>query len=64
MINMAHHRDETADAEADEVKKQDRYPLLEGGTKERADEGAYNRFTILMFYEEDISASVFHHFTM
>ena len=44
--------------------KRDWYPLSKGGMKERADEGEYNRFTILPFCEEDISASVFHHLTM
>ena len=63
------HRPETTDAEmvdaaADGVKKLAWSPSLEGGRKERSDEGEYNHFSILPFCKEDISTSVFHHFTM
>ena len=49
MINMALPRDDMADVAADGVKKLDRYPSSEGGVKERADEGEYNRFTFFPF---------------
>ena len=55
---------ETADSAADGFKKRARSPSSEGSVKERSDEGKYNHFTILPFCIEDISASVFHHFTM
>ena len=55
---------DTADAAADGVKKLAWSPSLEGGRKERSDEGEYNHFSILPFCKEDISTSVFHHFTM
>ena len=64
MINTAMPREKTSDSEAGGIKKRDRYPSSEGGVKERDDEGGYNRFIILSLCEEDISASVFHHFTM
>ena len=55
---------ETMDAAAYGVKNQDRPPLPEGDVKERSYKGEYNRFTISPFCEEDISATVFNHFTM
>ena len=63
------HRPETTDAEmvdaaADGVKKRARFPSSEGGVKERSGEGEYNHFAILPFFREDISARVFHHFTI
>ena len=64
MVNTALPRYETSDEAADKFKKWDRFPLLDGGAKERADEGDYNHFTILPFCKDNISASVFHYFTV
>ena len=55
---------ETADSAADGFKKRARSPSSGGRVKERSDEGKYNHFTILPVCIENISASVFHHFTM
>ena len=63
-INTAPPSDETLDAASDGVKKSDWSPSSDGGAKDRADEREYNRFTILPFCEDDISASVFHYFNM
>ena len=52
------------DAESDGVKKWGWYPLSERSVNDTSDEGEYNHFTILPFYEDDISATVIHHFTM
>ena len=52
------------DEETDGFKKRDHYLSLEGAVKERADEGENNCFTILPLFEEYLSATVFHHFTM
>ena len=43
--------EETEDAAADGVNNQDRSPSSEGGMTYWADEGEYNRFTFLPFYE-------------
>ena len=61
---MAPPRDKTSDSAADGVNMRARSPSSEGGVKERDDEGEYNRFTILPFCGEGISASLFHHFAM
>ena len=63
------HRPETTNAKtiyvaADRVKKRDCPPLLEGGVKETADEGEYKIFTISSLCRNDISATVFYHFTI
>ena len=54
-INRAPPRYKTLDVAADGFK---------GREKERSDKDEYNHFTILPFCKEDISASVFHLFTV
>ena len=70
-IQSTHHFPDTTDkkttaASADEVKKRHWSPFSEEAMKETADEVEYNfspfhHFTI---FEDNISATVFHHFTM
>ena len=59
-----HHSDttfsSTGDTLADEVKKRDRIPSLEGTKKPTAVEGEYNRFTITPFHICIIWTTRFH----
>ena len=50
----------TGDTSADEVKKRDRSPSLEGTKKLTAVEGEYNRFTITTFHLCIICKTPFH----
>ena len=55
---------EATDAAAVGFKKRSWYPSLEGGTKEGIEKCENNSFTIFLFFEGDISATLFQHFTM